>query len=203
MVGRRNRTFYPSTTERQPGDQNGNGDLESGHLGDSKNNQGLRPAIFRFQDAANTALGGQRREELKQKLLHGIDREGLEKFRKSDEELKEIKNKKVRKFYESQNDRLNDWMEVDAIVMSLADDVLDSMDPDPDNDGVRERGDGGLADVGGNIWEFLPEEEKTKRQKAEKKAKWAININVLANIVLVIAKVRSHVPFPETVDNTH
>ncbi|GAB7340565.1 hypothetical protein MBLNU457_6979t1 [Dothideomycetes sp. NU457] len=191
MVGRRNRTFFPPSTDRQPGDkaQNGNGDLESGHLGDSNNNnRGLRPAIFRFQDAANTAVGGQRREELKQKLLHGIDHDELEKFRKSDEELKEIKNKKVRKFYESQNDRLNDWMEVDAIVMSLADDVLDSMDPDPDGDGVRERGDGGLADVGGNIWEFLPEEVQNKRQKAEKKAKWAININVLANIILVIAK---------------
>ena len=85
-------------------------------------------------------------------------------------------------------------MEVDAIVMSLADDVLDSMDPDPDNDGVRERGGGGLADVGGNIWDFLPEEEKTKRQQAEKKAKWAININVLANILLVIAKVCLNVP---------
>jgi len=190
MVGRRNRAFYPPNKDRQPGDQNGNGDLESGHLGANKD-KGGRPAIFRFQDAANTALGGQRREDLKQKLLHGINRDGLEKFRKSDEELKEIKNKKVRKFYEGQNDRLNDWMEVDAIVMSLADDVLDSMDPDPDNDGVRERGQNGLANVGGNIWDFLPEEEKNKRQTAEKKAKWAININVIANVILVIAKVYS------------
>jgi len=195
MVGRRNRTFYPSNKERQHGEgnPNGNGDLESGHLGAHKQTGG-RPAIFRFRDAANTALGTQRREDLKQKLLHGINRDELENYRKSDKELKEMKNKKVRKFYEGQNDRLNDWMEVDAIVMSLADDVLDSMDPDPDNDGVRERGDGGLADVGGNIWDFLPEEEKTKRQQAEKKAKWAININVLANVLLVIAKVCLNVP---------
>jgi len=143
MVGRRNRTFYPSNKERQHGEgnPNGNGDLESGHLGAHKQTGG-RPAIFRFRDAANTALGTQRREDLKQKLLHGINRDELENYRKSDKELKEMKNKKVRKFYEGQNDRLNDWMEVDAIVMSLADDVLDSMDPDPDNDGVRERGDG-------------------------------------------------------------
>lgn len=86
-------------------------------------------------------------------------------------QLKAIKNKKVRAFYESQNDRLNDWLEVDALVMALADDVLDSMDPDADNDGRRERH-GGLQDMSGNIWEFLPEDEKKRRQDGEKKAKW-------------------------------
>jgi cation diffusion facilitator family transporter len=174
------------------------GDLESGlHSfanGDSNGdaqangNGGLKPKIWRFKDAANTALEDRRREELKNALLKGIDREKLEKFRKSDKELKEIKNKKVRKFYEEQNDRLNDWMEVDAIVMAVADDVLESMDPDPDRDGVRERG-GGLQQMEGNIHEFLPEEEKEKRKKAETRAKWAININVLANIGLLIGKI--------------
>ena len=52
-------------------------------------------------------------------------------------QLKEIKNKKVRKFYEEQNDRLNDWLEVDTIVIALADDILDSMNPrDLDGDGI-------------------------------------------------------------------
>lgn len=103
-------------------------------------------------------------------------------------QLKQIKDKKVRAFYEAQNDRLNDWLEVDALVMALADDVIDSMDPDRDNDGRREHT-GGLQTGGGQIWDFLPEEEKTKRKDGEKKAKWAININVLANILLLLAKV--------------
>jgi len=188
MVGRRNRNLYPPPQETQAGDQNGNGDLESGGQLGSKTPKGQKPAVWRFRDAAHTAVGDKRREDLKNKLLHGIDRDGLEQYRKSDEELKQIKNKEVRKFYQAQNERLNDWVEVDAIVMSLADDVLDSMDPDPDHDGHNERS-SGLNNVQGNIWEFLPEEMKEKRQKAEKKAKWAININVIANIILLIAKV--------------
>lgn len=103
-------------------------------------------------------------------------------------QLKDIKNKKVRAFYENQNSRIDDWGEVDALVRALADDVLDSMNPDADGDGHRERH-GGLQDMDGTIWEFLPDEVKEKRQTAEKKAKWAININVIANIILLIAKV--------------
>lgn len=83
--------------------------------------------------------------------------------------------------------QLNDWLEVDAVVMAVADDVLESMDPDPDGDGHHERG-GGIQRVKGHITELLPEEEKEKRRKAERRAKIAINVNVVANIVLVIAK---------------
>lgn len=146
-----------------------------------------KPRILRFQDAAWTALEDARREELKGHILKGIDREGLERFRKSDDELKKIKNKKVRAFYEAQNQRLNDWLEVDAVVMAVADDVLESMNPDPDHDGDQERG-GGLQQCKGNIGELLPVEEQEKRRKAAKKAKWAININVIANILLLIGK---------------
>lgn len=104
------------------------------------------------------------------------------------QQLKDIKDKKVRAFYEDQNNRLNDWAEVDALVKHLADDVLDSFDPDADGDGRRER-EGGIMLEGGNIWEFLPESVKKARQDSEKKARWAININVIANILLLIAKV--------------
>ncbi|EMC96268.1 hypothetical protein BAUCODRAFT_33618 [Baudoinia panamericana UAMH 10762] len=147
-----------------------------------------RPRIWRFKDAADTAMEDKRREELKKALLHGIDRDGLENFRKSDDELKAIKNKKVRAFYEAQNQRLNDWLEVDAVVMAVADDVLESMDPDPDRDGIQERS-GGLQAVAGNIGELLPEEEREKRQKAATRAKWAININVIANVLLLTGKI--------------
>jgi cation diffusion facilitator family transporter len=133
-------------------------------------------------------LEDKHRTELKRALLDNVKHDELEHFRKSDEELKEIKNKAVRKFYEDQNERLNDWLHVDAIVMAVADDVLESMDPDPDRDGIAERH-GGIQDVSGNISELLPEEEQEKRAKANRKAKWAININVIANIFLLIGKV--------------
>jgi hypothetical protein len=97
-----------------------------------------RPGVFQFQDAARTALADMRREELKKALLHGIDRDALEKYRKTDQDLKCIENKQVRRFYEEQNERLNDWLEVDTVVTAIADDVLESMDPDPDRDGDHE-----------------------------------------------------------------
>lgn len=103
-------------------------------------------------------------------------------------QLKDISNKKVRAYYEHMNDRINDWLEVDTIVMALADDVLDSMNPDPDNDGHCERT-GGLNTDQGNIWEFLPEQVKQERSRGERNARWAININVIANILLLAAKI--------------
>lgn len=172
--------------------QQSNGDIESGlhsySNGHSNGDARPRPRLWKFKDAASTAVEDRRRDELKKALLNDIDRDGLEKFRKSDEELKEIKNKKVRAFYEGQNARLNDWLEVDAVVMAVADDVLESMDPDPDRDGIRERG-GGIQEVAGNVGELLPEEEQEKRRKANTRAKWAININVIANVLLLTGKI--------------
>lgn len=170
----------------RPGLMNGNHSNAS--LRKSYGSAKPKPKVWRFRDAVNTAMEDRRRDELKEAILHGINRDELEDFRKSDEELKEMKNKGVREFYEKQNNRLNDWLEVDAIVTAVADDVLESMDPDPDNDGDRERG-GGLQSMHGNIYEFLPDEEKERRANAEWKAKWAININVIANIILLIAKI--------------
>ncbi|KAK4995456.1 hypothetical protein LTR66_004727 [Elasticomyces elasticus] len=181
-----------SSGQGQNGDTKGNGawpgkkgDLESGN---GHGNAPARPDMFRFKDAATAALADHRREELKTQLLTGVDRDQLEKFRKSDEELKGMKNKKVRAFYEAQNARLNDWLEVDAIVMAVADDVLDSMNLDADGDGIRERT-GGLRDVGENLTTLLPEEVQEERASGNKKARWAININVIANILLLAAKI--------------
>jgi hypothetical protein len=53
--------------------------------------------------------------------------------------LKTIKNKALRQFYDNQNERLNDWLEVDGIVTALSDDVLESFNPDPDFDGILGR----------------------------------------------------------------
>ena len=175
-----------------------NGDIEAAYQsydgGDGvrqRRNKGdarPRPRVWRFKDAVDTAVEDARREELKKALLSGVDREGLEKFRKSEEQLKEIKNKGVREFYEAQNQRLNDWLEVDAVVVAVADDVLESMDPDPDHDGHHERG-GGIQEVAGNVGKLLPQDEQDKRAKAAKKAKWAINVNVVANVLLLAGKI--------------
>ncbi|PHH60865.1 hypothetical protein CDD81_1070 [Ophiocordyceps australis] len=143
--------------------------------------------LFGFHDAVPTAIDDARREALKHKLKQGIDHDALEKFRKSDAELKAMRSKGLRAFYTAQNERINDWIEVDAVVMALADHVLESMDPDPDHDGDLERG-GALQRVAGNIGELLPDGEKQRRRRAAKMAAWAININVVANVLLLVGK---------------
>ena len=105
------------------------------HPGNTYKSDDLENAISstrrkpRFRDVVNSAMHDSFHAELKRKLKDGVDRDELEKYRKSQAELKEIKNKKVRAFYEQQNERLNDWLEVDTLVMSMADEVLDSMNP--------------------------------------------------------------------------
>ncbi|KAF2868535.1 hypothetical protein BDV95DRAFT_131459 [Massariosphaeria phaeospora] len=142
----------------------------------------------RFRDAIDATVNQHRAMELKRKLLENMDRNALEKYRKSDDELKAISNKKVRAFYEEQNQRLDDWLEVDMVVMAVADDVLDSMAPrDLDNDGVAEER-GPLHGSDENVECFLPDEEREKRRKAARNIKWAININVIVNILLLAAK---------------
>ena len=138
----------------------------------------------RFKDIVNTAVHDDFHRDLKRKLKDGVDRDELEKHRKSIAELKEIKDKKVRAFYEGQNERLNDWLEVDALVMSMADDVLDSMNPqDADADGVAEIG-GVLKTTKGDIDPLLPQDEREKRKSGEKRAKWAINVRFHAATTL-------------------
>jgi len=62
-------------------------------------------------------------------LREGVDKSEMEQYRKSLVELKDIKDKKIRAFYEQQNERLNDCLEVNTLVTSMVDDVLDSMNP--------------------------------------------------------------------------
>ena len=131
-----------------------------------------------FRDIVNLAVESNLHGELKRKLKDGIDREALEKYRKSVDEIKQMKNKKTRGFYEEQNERLNDWLEVDTLVMHMADDVLDSMNPqDFDGDGIAELG-GALKNTGGDIEPLLPEDERENRRKGERNAKWAINVRL-------------------------
>src|ERR1700761_4006990 len=102
-------------------------------------------------------------------------------------QIKKIKNKKLRKFYENQNASLNDWAEVDTIVLAMADEVLESMNTDADHDGIRER-EGRLQHVEEHIDALLPEDVRSARARADRNARWAVNINVIANILLLVAK---------------
>lgn len=153
-------------------------DLESGGRSTSvSNGRHPLPPRFRFRDAIATTMDMQDVNKLKEALRDGIDQGSLEKFLLSDDELKHIKNKKVRAFYKEQNERLDDWLEVDALVMAMADDVLDSMNPrDLDHDGIAEAG-GALQATSESVEPLLPDEEREKRRKARRNAKWAINVS--------------------------
>lgn len=130
-----------------------------------------------FRDAAELAIGEGRRRDLKKKILNGVEDWHPETYRKSDEELEAMTNKKLRAFYEAQNQTLNDWAEVDSLVWSLADDVLDSMNPDADHDGIVER-ETPLKGTGDDLESFLPPEEREKRAKGHRLAKRAVNVRV-------------------------
>lgn len=185
MVATRHRATRPKRNNENDADANGNkyaDDLEAGRD---------LPPRFRFRDAVSQTIDSAIVDKIKSQLhegLEGMDRKSLESYRKTVDELKQTKNKKVRHFYQDQNERLNDWLEVDAIVMAMADEVLDSMNPrDFDHDGIAESG-GALQATEESVEPLLPDDEREKRRKSRRNAKWAININVVANILLLMAK---------------
>ncbi|KAK4195718.1 hypothetical protein QBC40DRAFT_185177 [Triangularia verruculosa] len=147
-----------------------------------------------FKDEAALLAAERRRNDLKRRVLDGMRGFDLgemgKKCRRSDAELRKIKSNKIRTFYEAQNDTLDAWLEVDALVYAVADDVIDSMNPDADGDGIPERR-MPLKDSRGAIDCFLPAEHREKRAREEKHARRAININLLANIFMLAAKLVS------------
>lgn len=136
-----------------------------------------KPAIFRFQDGANHALEDERRNQLKHKLIDSVKGDELERFRKTEEQLKNIKDKSIRHFYDNQNETLDDWLEVDSVVRSIADDILESFDPDRDHDGLREHA-GNLQLQNEDVEAFLPQKEIDQRKKAGRNARRAINVGL-------------------------
>jgi len=137
--------------------------------------------------AAQTAKRNKHRVEISEKL-RDFPSDKFNNQHRSREEIKVITNKKVREFYAEQNRRLEDWFEVDAVVRALAEDVLRSFEPqDRDDDGIAEDG-GELQVRSEHIDEMLPEDERERRQKNARQARIAINVNVAANVLLVIAK---------------
>ena len=162
-------------------------DVESGVNGHDDPHSPRIRRIGRFRDAVNLAVDVKKRNELKQKLHDGVDSEDFTSFYTSKEKLETIKEKKMRQFYEKQNATVDMWIEVDTLVRAMADDILDSMDPDHDRDGIAERS-GALQGVQERVGDLLPEDTREERARVNKRATWAININVIANIILLIAK---------------
>ncbi|KAL9620839.1 MAG: hypothetical protein Q9160_004620 [Pyrenula sp. 1 TL-2023] len=184
MVGKRTftgRSPVHETYDRSNGYSNDyarNGDLESG-------SQSGGP---RFKDVVNLAVSDKKKADITGKLKAGLEQQEFEKYYTPQEKLDKIKNKKIRRFYECQNEVVDDWIEIDTLVLSLADNIVGSMDPDADHDGVRERS-GALQGVGERVEELLPQETREHRARANRNAKWAINVNVLANILLLLFKI--------------
>lgn len=148
-------------------------DIENG----SARHHGSSRPPPKFRDVVHAAMNDRSRRDLKQRLTTEVGRGSFERFRRPREEIKKMGNKKVREFYENQNERLNDWLEVDSLVMAMAEGVLDSMNPqDIDNDGVAESG-GALQGTGEDIVPLLPDDEREQRRSDERKAKWAINVS--------------------------
>jgi len=140
-----------------------------------------------WQRATQTAIRNKHRFEISRKL-QSFKVEDFEKHRKSDEEIKQIKDKKIKKYYQEQNRRLNDWLEVDAVVVAMAEKVLQSFEPqDLDHDGVAEAG-GELQNNEEQISALLPQAERERRQKEARQERIAVNVNVGANVLLLIAK---------------
>ena len=184
MVGRRwaagsqnqQKTWFQNGHANGYSHLNGSMDHEREHATSSPKSR-KKPAHMRFRDATNKLVEDRRREELKNKLIESVEREQFEEYRKSDDFIKSVKkNKKLKKFYEDQNEALNDWLEVDTAVRFIADDILESFNPDADHDGINEDG-GALQNYGEDVEAFLPEEEREKRAKQNKRAMWAINVS--------------------------
>lgn len=186
MVGGSRRAFV-NGDEHENGKVNGNGHLHKKKTSDLERGTG-NDARARFRDVVDSVIQDGRRDKMKRLLIDGIQ-DDMEIYRKSDEELKQIKNKKIRKFYQKQNDQLDDWREVDLFVEYIADDVINSMDPiDRDGDGLPERL-GGLNESGEQVEAFLPVEEQDRRRSAKRKERIAILVNVVANIFLLAGKI--------------
>jgi hypothetical protein len=128
-----------------------------------------------------------RRERIKDQILAGVKDFNVEQFRKSDKELDLIKDKRVREYYEAQNQKLNDWAEVDRLVWSLADDVVDSTNPDADRDGILDR-DTPLYLTGYDVEAFLPQDERDRRVRDDRMAKRFLNVGALTLISASHAK---------------
>ena len=100
--------------------------VNGGHA--SRQNYGTLTTKQKILRAARTASRNKHRYEISQALKQ-FDMQAYHQYRVSDEDIKKIDNKKVKKFMKEQNDKLHQWFEVDTVVHAMAEDVLSSFEP--------------------------------------------------------------------------
>lgn len=81
VAGRRRELFSESSGQDNAYNKYDHTDIETGHGAD-------KAGRARFRDAIETTLSHNRAKEMKKALLETVDRNALEKFRKSDEEVR-------------------------------------------------------------------------------------------------------------------
>ncbi|KAJ6486207.1 cation efflux family-domain-containing protein [Mycena vitilis] len=111
----------------------------------------------------------------------------LETYRKSDEELKSIKNRGVREFYQRQNEILDGFLEVEEVLTStLPDKISGTFAHRPVLDGPYVKMP--ATDEGEAERQPLLPKTKTKEMKRVRSDKIALNVNILVNILLLGSK---------------
>ncbi|KAJ6466390.1 cation efflux family-domain-containing protein [Mycena sanguinolenta] len=112
----------------------------------------------------------------------------FEKYRKSDEDLKSLKNRKLREYYERQNAILDGFKEVEEVLTStLADKIMDTFSHPPISDGPSVMSPTAADQDQAERQPLLPSTE-TKEMKRERMDKIALNVNILVNILLLSGK---------------
>jgi nucleosome binding factor SPN SPT16 subunit len=81
VAGRRRELFSESAGQENAYNKYDHADIEAGH-------STSKAGRARFRDAIETTLSQNRAKEMKKTLLETVDRNALEKFRKSDEEVR-------------------------------------------------------------------------------------------------------------------
>ncbi|KAF7357665.1 Cation diffusion facilitator [Mycena sanguinolenta] len=103
----------------------------------------------------------------------------FEKYRKSDEELKSLKNRKLREYYERQNAILDGFKEVEEVLTStLADKIMNTFSHPPISDGPSVVSPTAVDQDQAERQPLLPSTE-TKEMKRERMDKIALNVNIL------------------------
>ncbi|KAJ6511974.1 hypothetical protein C8R47DRAFT_674989 [Mycena vitilis] len=111
----------------------------------------------------------------------------LEKYRKSNEELKSFKNRGVREFYQRQNEILDGFLEVEEVLTStLPDKIFGTFARRPVLDGPAVMSP--ITDEGDAERQPLLPKTETKEMKRIRADKIALNVNILVNILLLGSK---------------
>ena len=103
--------------ERNEVDYSKNGNFQGNGMANGDNPKGSTGygTVKQHQStaAAGSAVRNRHRHEISEKL-RTFDVDDFEKYRRPEQEIKDCKSKIMKAFLEDQNEKLNDWLEVDA-----------------------------------------------------------------------------------------